>query len=61
MLKKIFKNKGKPEFGGFEEKDSPSPGLNSGGGISAGLKDKIDVKVKNHNDIPSFHSTWLAI
>jgi len=46
MLKKIFKNKGRPEFGGFEEKDSPSPGLNSGGGISAGLKDKIDVKVK---------------
>jgi len=62
MLKKIFKNKGKPEFGGFEEKDSPSPGLNSGGGISAGLKDKIDVKPFdiNLNDIWKYDNDELV-
>jgi len=47
MLKKIFQNKGKSVLDSFAEKDSPSPGLGTGSGLSAGLKEKSDAKVKN--------------
>lgn len=48
MLKKIFQNKGKSVLDSFADNHSPtpSPGIGTGGGLSAGLKDKSDSKVK---------------